>query len=213
MSPDVLPPVPLHPTEDLLEEYSFGRIVEPALGPLEAHLLLCSLCQSQVTAIDEYRALMKSGIAAFERERLAALAAAPRFAFPGFPRRLNMLLATAALVVLFAGALTWRVFRTPAEMGQTSTVRLIALRGGDGAPHVRSGGRLELLVNRADLPASPNYRLEIFTSSGGRIWNGITRESGEDIAADVDSHLRSGVYWVRLYSGDRVLREYALHID
>jgi hypothetical protein len=213
MSPDVLPPVPLHPTEDLLEEYSFGRIGEPALGPLEAHLLLCSVCQAQVAAIDEYRALMKSGITAFERDRVAALATAPRFAFPGFPSRLNMLLAAAALFMLVALPLAWRILRPPAEAGGTSAVRLIALRGGDGATHVRSGGHLELLVNRADLPPSLTYRLEMFSSSGGRIWSGITHEAGEDIAADVDSRFRAGIYWVRLYSGDRMLREYALHID
>jgi hypothetical protein len=214
MSSDVLPSVPLHPTEDLLEEYSFGRISEPALGPLEEHLLMCSQCTSQLAAIDEYRALMKSGIAAFERERARAFAASPRFAFPKFPGTLNMLLA-AAILVIFACAIAWRMYRPAAEVAEATTVRLIALRGGepDGSAHARSGRRLQLVTNRMDLPPSLFYRLEIFSSSGRRIWNGITRVAGQDVSADVDARFSSGVYWVRLYSGDKPLREFGLHID
>jgi hypothetical protein len=75
MSSDVLPSVPAHPAEDLLEEYSFGRIREPGLTSLEEHLLICAQCQAQLLEIDEYRAVLKSGIAAFERDRQRALTA------------------------------------------------------------------------------------------------------------------------------------------
>ncbi len=84
MSLDTLPSVPVHPTEDLLEEYSFGRVVEPELAPLEEHLLDCTLCQDRLLAVDEYTALMKAGIAASERER-EVTQAAPRFAIPSAP--------------------------------------------------------------------------------------------------------------------------------
>jgi hypothetical protein len=57
MSLDTLPSVPVHPTEDLLEEYSFGRVLEPALAPLEEHLLDCTLCQERLLAVDEYTRL------------------------------------------------------------------------------------------------------------------------------------------------------------
>jgi hypothetical protein len=212
MSSDVLPSVPVHLTEDLLEEYSFGRICEPALTPLEEHLLICAECQGQLLAIDEYRAVMKSGIAAFERERQGAFAASPRFVFFKLPGR--MLLATAALLI-FAGVIAWRVYRPVAEVSETTTVRLIALRGigGDGSAHVRSGRRLELVIDRMALPSSLSYRLEIVSSSGRQVWSGITRVAGRDISTNVDAHFQSGVYWVRLYSGEQVRREFALHID
>ena len=71
MSSDFLPSVSVHPSEDLLEEYSFGRIYEPVLASVKEHLLICDLCQSKLVGIDEYRALLKSGIAALRRERQA----------------------------------------------------------------------------------------------------------------------------------------------
>jgi hypothetical protein len=37
MSSDARPSVLVHATEELLEEYSFGRIREPQLGWLEEH--------------------------------------------------------------------------------------------------------------------------------------------------------------------------------
>jgi hypothetical protein len=74
--------VGVHPTDDLLEEYFFGRIHEPALAALEEHLLICPICQPQFLAIDEYRVLMKSGIVQFERKCKASFAHSPRFWFP-----------------------------------------------------------------------------------------------------------------------------------
>ena len=212
MSSDVLPSVPVHPTEDLLEEYSFGRICEPALTPLEEHLLICAQCQDQLEAIDDYRAVVKSGIAAFERERQSAFVPSPGFVFPKFFGR--MLLATAVLLMV-AGVIGWRAHRPVTEVSEAETVRLMALRGsgGEGTAHAKSGRRLELVIDRTDLPSSVSYRLEIVSSSGRPVWSGITRVAGQDIAAAVDAHFQSGVYWVRLYSGERELREFGLHID
>ena len=211
MSSDVLPSVPFHPTEDLLEEYSFGRIREPELTALEEHLLICTQCQTQLLAIDEYRSVLKSGIAAFERDRQSALAPSPR-AFPKLTGR--MLLAAAALLT-FSGAIAWRRYGPARDVSEPMTVRLIALRGsgGDGSAHARAGRRLELVIDRMDLPPSLSYRLEIVGSSGRQVWSGITRVAGQDISADVNDHFHLGVYWVRLYSGEQVRREFALHID
>jgi hypothetical protein len=212
MSSDVLPSVPVHPAEDLLEEYSFGRIREPGLTSLEEHLLICAQCQAQLLEIDEYRAVLKSGIAAFEQDRRSALAASPRFAFPQLPGR--MLLAAAALL-MFAGAIAWRLYGPARDVSEPMTVRLIALRGGggDGSAHASAGRRLELVIDGMDLPSAPSYRLEIVSSSGRQVWSGIARVAGQDISGDVNTHFRSGVYWVRLYSGERMRREFALHID
>lgn len=50
----------VHPTEELLEEYCFRRVSEPALTVLEEHLLICGVCQDVVSRLDEYIALMKA---------------------------------------------------------------------------------------------------------------------------------------------------------
>jgi hypothetical protein len=212
MSSDVLPSVPVHPTEDLLEEYSFGRICEPALSLLEEHLLICAPCQAQLLAIDEYRAVLKSGIAAFERERQSAFFPPPGFAFP---KLAGGMLVAAAVLLMVAGVIGWRVYRPATDVSEATTVRLIALRGsgGDGSAHARAGRRLELVIDGMDFPSSLSYRLEIVSSSGRPVWSGTTRVAGQDISADVDAHFQSGVYWVRLYSGARELREFGLHID
>ncbi len=212
MSSDVLPSVPVHPTEDLLEEYSFGRVAEPALAPLEEHLLLCGQCQTQLVSIDEYRALMKSGITAFERERKSAFVPPPGLAFPKLP---GSVMFAAAILLMVAGVIAWRVYRPASGASDVTSVRLIALRGsvGDGSAHARAGQRLELVIDGMDFPSSASYRLEIVSSSGRPVWSGPTRVAGPDISAAVDAHFQTGVYWVRLYAGARELREFGLHID
>ena len=71
---------------------------------------------------------------------------------------------------------------------------------------------LNLVIDRTDLPSSLSYRLEIVSSSGRPIWSGIARVADEAISAEAAARFESGVYWVRLYSGDRLLREFRLHI-
>src|SRR5579872_5071098 len=151
MSSDVLPSVPVHPTEDLLEEYSFGRVSEPALAPLEEHLLLCDQCQIQLAAIDEYRAVMKSGIAAFERERKSAIVPPPGFAFP---KLFGSMLVAGTLLLMTAGMIAWRVYRPALGVAEVTSVRLIALRGsaGDGSAHAGKGQRLKLVIDGLDFP-------------------------------------------------------------
>src|ERR1019366_5636226 len=106
MSLDTLPSVPVHPTEDLLEEYSFGRVLEPSLAPLEEHRLDCTLCQGRLLAVDEYTALMKAGIAAMERER-EATHPSHRFAFTGMPG-VPVMFAAAVILVLVGVTIGWR---------------------------------------------------------------------------------------------------------
>lgn len=215
MSLDVLPSVPVHPTEELLEEYSFGRICEPALGPLEEHLLDCTLCQSRLLVIDEYTALMKAGIAALERDRQAAFGRSPRFALPGIPG-VNVLRAAAVMVVLASATIAWRMQPPSAVDSQAATVKLMALRGGegDGAARAPSGRPLDLVIDRTDLPDSLSYRLEVISSSGRQMWSGAVQIADRSISAHLTNPLRPGGYWVRLYSsGDQLRREFGLRIE
>jgi hypothetical protein len=36
-----------HPSEDLLERYSMGRLTEAEVAPLEEHLLICGECRNR----------------------------------------------------------------------------------------------------------------------------------------------------------------------
>jgi len=212
MSLDTLPSVPVHPTEDLLEEYSFGRVLEPALAPLEEHLLDCALCQARLLAVDEYTALMKAGIAAMERER-EATSPSRRFAFPrmaGFP----IVLTAAVMLVLVGVTIGWRLQPWSAS-GSTTAVKLTALRGGDGegVAHAPFGRALELTVDRTDLPPELLYRLEVVSSSGHPLWSGAAQMAPQTLSARVTTRLAPGGYWVRLYSGHQLRREFGLRVE
>jgi hypothetical protein len=213
LSSDILTSVPVHPTEELLEEYSFGRVCEPALTPLEEHLFACSLCQSALLAIDEYRALMKAGIAAFEREPHVSLAPFPWLALPRIPG-FNMVLAAACLLMLLSATVAWRL-QKPSPVAPPEIVKLIALRGGggDGAARAPSGRPLELVIEKTDLPSSLTYRVEVVSSSGHPIWSGAAQVTGQSISAHATTPFQPGKYWVRLYSpGDKLRREFGLRI-
>jgi len=224
MSLDTLPSAPVHPTEELLEEYSFGRVSEPALARFEEHLLDCTLCQARLLAIDEYTALMKAGIAAFERERHAAppSSSAPSAGFvPPRIRGGNLLLGAALVMVLVSAALIWRMHPVSPVDSPPATVKLIAWRGGagDGSAKAPSDRVLELTIDRTDLPLAPAYRLEVVSSTGRPMWNGAARIVERNISARVANPLQPGAYWVRLYSsgdrsrGDRLQREFGLRIE
>jgi hypothetical protein len=215
MSLDTLPSVPVHPTEDLLEEYSFGRVLEPALAPLEEHLLDCTLCQDRLLAVDEYTALMKAGIVAMEREREGARPS-PRFAFPrmaGFP----VVLTAAVMLVLVGVTIGWRLQPSSAVTSSSTAtaVKLTALRGGDGdgVAHVPFGRPLELTVDRTDLPSALAYRLEVVSFTGRPLWSGSAQIAPQNLSARVTARLAPGAYWVRLYSGDQLRREFGLRVE
>ena len=233
MSTDARPSVLVHATEELLEEYSFGRICEPQLGWLEEHLLICPQCQSELDDIEEYKILMKAGLASFESERLAAAgsAASPArpgspvgvwsslrkalslyFASPRFPGTKNLLFA-AVLFVLAGAVVTWRM-ESSVALAPVATVRLIALRGGEGdVARAPSGHRLELVFGRTDLAADLFYRAEVVDASGHQIWNGNVRIADQSLSILVAGPLRAGAYWVRLYtSTGQLLREFGLRV-
>jgi hypothetical protein len=233
MSTDARPSVLVHATEEILEEYSFGRICEPQLGWLEEHLLICPQCLSELDDIEEYKIFMKAGLASFESERQAAAglsdfrarpdspvclwsslrhAVSFRFAMPRMPVTANLL--TAALLLVLAGTSVAWWTQSSISLGPVATVKLIALRGGEGdVAHAPSGRPLDLVFNRTDLTADLSYRAEVVDASGRRMWSGNVRIADQSLSMRVDGPLRAGVYWVRLYTSDgKLLREFGLRV-
>ena len=232
MSSDARPSVLAHVTEELLEEYSFGRIREPQLGWLEEHLLICPQCQSELDDIEEYKVFMKAGLASFESERQAAAGPMDSPVYPSPPARLpsvlrkglslyftlplmpvtKILLAAALLIVLAGTTVAWRM-QSSAAMAPIASVKLIALRGGEDVARAPSGRPLDLVFDRTDLPADLSYRAEVVHSSGPQVWRGSVRIVDQSLSIRVDSPLRAGAYWVRLYSSaGQLLREFGLNV-
>ena len=234
MFTDAPPSVLVHATEELLEEYSFGRICEPQLGWLEEHLLICPRCQSDLDEIEEYKVFMKAGLASFESDRLAAagpaVSQAPAYSTVGprssvrkalsvyFARHpfpgVEILLAAALLLVGAGTALIWRMQSSPVALAPVATIRLIALRGGEGdVASAPSGRPLELVFGRTDLAADLAYRAQVVDASGHQIWDGNVRIADQSLSILLDGPLRAGTYWVRLYTSTRqLLREFGLRV-
>jgi len=234
MSSNARPSVLVHATEELLEEYSFGRIGEPQLGWLEEHLLICPQCQSALDDIEEYKVFMKAGLAAFESERLAgavslgsparadstiglgfSLRKALGFHFAWSGISVTRSLLAAAVVLVVAGtAVTWRMRSSPVALAPVATVMLVALRGGEGdVARAPSGRPLELVFGRTDLATDPSYRAELVDASGRRMWSGNVRIADQHLSIRVDGPLRAGAYWVHLYSSaGQLLREFGLRV-
>jgi hypothetical protein len=233
MSSDARPSALVHATEELLEEYSFGRIREPQLGWLEEHLLICPECQSGLDDIEEYKVFMKAGLASFERERQAVATPreSPKGPDPGVRPRSSLqralsfhfaltrmpasrsLLAAGFMLMLAGATVAWRM-QSSVVMAPVATLKLIALRGGEGGfARAPSGRPLDLVFDRSDLVADLSYRAEVVDSSGHRMWSGSVRIADQNLSIRVDRPLRAGAYWVRLYtSAGQLLREFGLRV-
>lgn len=205
--------VSVHPAEEVLEEYGFGRVHEPALSALEEHLLVCPACRTSLEELDEYAALMKAAMASFERDRGKSPRGSSWFPIPATVRA-GILLAAGTMLAFFAASLAWRAQSVPA----TATVQLASLRGGDGVADslaaAPAGRPLDLSVNAASLPPAAGYRLELVDQAGRTLWTGEANVSGAQLSAHVPTGPRPGVYWVRLYTArGELLREFGMRLQ
>jgi anti-sigma factor RsiW len=231
MSVVVLSTFHVHPTEDLLDEYVFGRLQEPALSTLEDHLFTCSSCQSTLAELDDYIRAMKTALAERQPENSASGPSRPAWAhllggttlFGGTTLLggTTMIWALALLLVLAGSAmLSWRTEPAPESVAATLT----AFRGGDAAAFAHAPARrpLDLVIDGTSLPAAGAYRLQIVNASGQDAWSGAAVASDRKLSAHLSKGLGPGVYWVRLYAsqapGDApgeagLLREFGLRVD
>ncbi len=215
MSVAVLSTFHVHPTEDLLDEYVFGRLQEPALAELEDHLFTCSSCQSTLAELDDYIRAMKIALAELQHGSVAHATLPPAWA--RLPGGTTAIWAVGLMLVLSGSAMVWWRIR-PAPEAVTAT--LAAFRGGDAATfaHVPAGKPLDLVIDGTSLPAASAYRLQIVNASGKSVWSGPAVASGEKLSAHLTTGLGPGVYWVRLYASQvpgeaGLLREFGLRLE
>lgn len=222
------PEIRNHPSEDLLEEYSFERLEGKDLARVEQHLLVCQQCRDSLAKVENFIALMKVEL---RHEELAHRSAAetPRatfappswrnawglFGMPALPRTLMAgAVAGCAVLIAVAGIKSRRVDAPEVH------VMLATLRGADpgGTAHVSAKHPLDLTLDSSQLPSAgggPAYALEIVDASGGTQWRGSSRWAGGGLLrARVPRLLPPGLYWVRLYSeSGNLIREYGLRLD
>ena len=203
-----------HLTEDLLEEYLFGRVGEPELARLEEHLFVCLSCQNKLEELDTCIALIKYGTSAWERDQKlsgAKLLPWPRMSF-GRGAFLGAALAVGLACAVVLGGRTFSHHQPAAP----STVKLMAMRGGasDGLAQAPAGRPLELTLDSNTLTPQAGYRLEIVNQEGREIWSGVPVAAGATLSALITKSPRPGVYWIRLYSaGGELLREFGMRVE
>jgi hypothetical protein len=180
-----------HTSYDTLEAYAFNRLSEPDMEVVEEHLLVCVDCQELLGDIDEYIALMKNAaVTPPVRSRIRIRTA---YAWAG------------AAAAVFALA----VWLPQGAQGPAETVNLAAFRGVE-MTHIHAGRSANLSIESPDLEAGV-YRIELVNSTGGVIWTGQASAAGNQLRVHEPKSLKSGVYWVRLYSpAGALLREYGL---
>ena len=121
----------------------------------------------------------------------------------------------AVLLGLFWLVASWR----PAGSDQPPVaIALQAVRGGDAAAGARAPADRPLLleVDLAGLPSQPEYALEVAGSTGETVWTAVVRPANGRIRVRPDRTLKTGAYWVRLFSDAAktdLLREFGLRVE
>jgi hypothetical protein len=222
-----------HPSEDLLEEYAFHRLAEEQAAPLEEHLLACSSCQEALAEIDEYLLLMKRGVAQMAvspvRERRRAWWSIwtpnPAPAFAAKWAHNWAWTAAGAMACLVAAIFLSHRPIAPVPVAPVP-IALVSLRGSETITAPR-GAPLDLQLDPGDSSSSANYRIEIVTPAGKRVWNGEAKlkppTSGGGLVngklevpkleAEVTPGLGKGLYWVRFYESEKLLSETGLLVQ
>lgn len=194
-----------HPSEDLLEEYSFGRLDERAAAPLEEHLLLCERCRDSLELVEGFIQELKSAILArggAHRTAIRPVASLAR----------NIAWGAALSVLVLIATLAW----PSREPTAPTTIALASFRGSQAVAMARgpAGRSLELALDAAGIGNSVRCRVEVVTVSGEKAWDGASNPQDGKLLALVPKGLRSGSYWVRLYaSGNELVREFGLRLD
>ena len=187
-----------HLAEDTLEMYSLGRLSETEIDSVEEHLLMCAVCQDRLSETDQFVQAIQSAARELEREPKAEPWWKKLFAAPT-PVWAAAACALIALVVFIPR-------QTP-----TAVVDLQAMRGPETPVGRPANAALTLKLSLEGLENSGPLQVQIAAASGQIV--AITQaDRDQSVAVAHTNKLPSGKYWVRLYSGTELLREYGLTV-
>jgi hypothetical protein len=206
-----------HPSDALLEEYTFGRLTEGEAERLEEHYLHCDSCLEALEETESQVAVIRSS---FAREALT-----PRKQPMSFWDKLGwkakgtwlayqLPIASGALALVCVIGISQ--FRSSTPSPSPTPIMLASFRGSSPVTQARgpAGRPLELRLDASDVAAQPSFRLELVDEAGSLQWNGTAAASSGQVLAQVPVGLRAGQYWVRLYSHEsELVREFGLRLD
>jgi len=187
-----------HLPDETLELYSMGRLSETETEKVEEHLLFCTSCQDLLTQTEDFMRVAR--IATGE------LAAEPQTE-PWWRRIFAVPMPALAAVACAMLAIFVLIPRHPG----TAVVDLRAMRGPEAPAQAPSNATLTLRLSLKGLEAADPLRAKVADSAGKIVAESATERSG-DLAVGHTGKLAPGSYWVRLYSGEELLREYGLTV-
>jgi hypothetical protein len=59
----------VHVSDEVLEVYALGRLLEEEIAPIEEHLIQCELCRNRLDSIEEQMHILRSALWHTEVER------------------------------------------------------------------------------------------------------------------------------------------------
>jgi hypothetical protein len=199
-----------HASDEVLEQYSLGKLPEREVETFEEHLLICPACQDRLGEMDRYVRVTRSALEEVE----AAPAPYGGDSVAGAVRRLlhpGPVLAIAATAAL-AIVLLPRISAPPLSPAAAVAVTLEATRGAPGGP-APAATPLLLRLDAAGLEGSA-YAVEIVDAAGAPVLEAAARREQNHIVITGARTFAAGTYWVRVYGDEHeLLREYGLRIS
>lgn len=194
-----------HPEPETLERYALGQLPESEAASVEEHFLVCGLCRNRLEQIEAFVAAARAALADAKHGRTAGAPGKAPIALWSLSGGVAM--AAGLALVLIGIVAPWR---SSMSGGPAQSVALLAMRGmGDARV---SPGQLELKVDTTQLPEAGQYRLELVNSTGKQVWVSSRLPKSPEIRAAVPP-IGRGHYWVRIYGGDKLIRECGLSVE
>ena len=191
-----------HLSEDTLEQYCLGRLSQPEIEQVEDHLMVCTSCQDVYTETDDFVSAMR-----IATEELAAQPVVESWwtrwsrAFFTIPKPVFAAVACAFIALIVS---------IPRPT-QTAVVDMQAMRGPETAVQAPADTELTLRLGLRGLQAEGSLKVQIVDADGKVVTRSPAAVNGQQAIAKT-TELSPGTYWVRLYSGQELLREYGLNV-
>jgi hypothetical protein len=197
-----------HASEDLLEQYSMGRLAEPEIEEFESHLLMCAYCQDALASTEAY---VKGMRGAAREWRQSSAASCPWYRQFFDLSKPAWVLGMVVLALLIAGGAGLRLFQRAGA--PPALVLLQSTRGAAPNSSAPAGKPLTLALDLTDLQALPRFKVEIVDAVGVAVFQSLAAPAKSSLHATIGKGLPAGDYYVRLYTpGGELLREYGLKV-
>src|SRR5690242_13445825 len=171
-----------HISDEHAEIYSMGKLSEPELGAVEAHLLICESWQDRIESMDQFVHAMRGSTKTLEDappsllDRLRAFVTFhPGSAWAGA-------IATLAAVAVFTFL--------PPGAGGPQHLELSTVRGAEAVtPHARAKAPIDLQLDVTEVAVSPMYTIELVDANGNVIRNYTSEPKASKITVPITDRL------------------------